>query len=53
MDVMLTSVGRKAYMLKYFNDVLGNDKKVYVCNSDDKSIIFKYTDEKHFIKWLS
>ena len=43
---MLTSVGRRAYMVKYFKEVLGNDGKVYVCNSDDKSIAFKYADEK-------
>lgn len=33
-------------MVKYFKEVLGNDGKVYVCNSDDKSIAFKYADEK-------
>lgn len=43
---MLTSVGRRAYMVKYFKEVLGNQGKVYVCNSDDKSIAFKYADEK-------
>lgn len=46
MNVMLTSVGRRAYMVKYFKEVLGNTGKVYVCNSDDKSIAFKYADEK-------
>ena len=43
---MLTSVGRRAYLVKYFKEVLGNDGKVFVCNSDDKSITFKYADEK-------
>lgn len=43
---MLTSVGRRAYMVKYFKEVIGNDGKVYVCNSDDKSIAFKYADKK-------
>ena len=33
-------------MVKYFKEVLGNDGKVYVCNSDDNSIAFKYADEK-------
>lgn len=33
-------------MVKYFKEVLGNDGKVYVCNSDDKSIAFKYADER-------
>ena len=46
MNVMLTSVGRRAYMVKYFKEVLGTDGKVYVCNSDNKSIAFKYADEK-------
>lgn len=46
MNVMLTSVGRRAYMVKYFKEVLGNTGKVYVSNSDDKSIAFKYADEK-------
>lgn len=46
MNIMLTSVGRRAYMVKYFKEVLGNDGKVFVCNSDDKSIAFKYADEK-------
>lgn len=43
---MLTSVGRRAYMVKYFKEVIGNKGKVFVCNSDDKSIAFKYADEK-------
>lgn len=46
MNVMLTSVGRRAYMVKYFKEVLGNAGKVYVSNSDDKSIAFKYADKK-------
>lgn len=46
MNVMLTSVGRRAYMVKYFKEVLKNEGKVYVCNSDNKSIAFKYADEK-------
>lgn len=46
MNVMLTSVGRRAYMVKYFKEVLGDIGKVFVCNSDDKSIAFKYADEK-------
>ncbi len=33
-------------MVKYFKEVLGNEGKVYVCNSDDKSIAFKYADKK-------
>lgn len=46
MNVMLTSVGRRAYLVKYFKEALKGDGKVYVSNSDDKSIAFKYADEK-------
>ena len=33
-------------MVKYFKEVLGKNGKVYVCNSDNKSIAFKYADKK-------
>ena len=46
MNVLLTSVGRRAYMVKYFKEVLGEKGLVHVCNSDDKSIAFKYADRK-------
>ena len=46
MNVLITSVGRRAYMVKYFKEVLGKEGKVHVCNSYDKSIAFKYADEK-------
>lgn len=46
MNILLTSIGRRAYMVKYFKEVLGSEGKVYVCNSDNKSIAFKYADEK-------
>lgn len=45
MNVLLTSVGRRAYMVKYFKEVLGSEGEVHVCNSDDKSIAFKYADK--------
>lgn len=45
MNIMLTSVGRRAYMVKYFKDALKGRGKVYVSNSDEKSIAFKYADE--------
>lgn len=46
MNVLLTSVGRRAYMVKYFKEVLGAEGQVHVCNSDNKSIAFKYADKK-------
>lgn len=46
MNVLLTSVGRRAYIVKYFKEILGESGKVHVCNSDNKSIAFKYADKK-------
>lgn len=46
MNVLLTSVGRRAYMVKYFKEVLGENGLVHLCNSDNKSIAFKYADKK-------
>lgn len=44
MNVLLTSVGRRAYMVKYFKEVLGADGEVHVCNSDDRTVAFHYAD---------
>lgn len=44
MNILLTSVGRRAYMVKYFKDVMGVDE-VHVCNSDDKTVAFHYADK--------
>lgn len=45
MNVMLTSVGRRSYMVKYFKKAIGNNGKVYVCNSDPLSPAFSYADK--------
>ncbi|MBO5312820.1 MAG: ATP-grasp domain-containing protein [Clostridia bacterium] len=45
MNVLLTSVGRRAYMVKYFKDAVGEDGEVHVCNSDDKTVAFHYADK--------
>ena len=45
MNVLLTSVGRRAYMVKYFKDALGGCGEVHVCNSDDKTVAFHYADK--------
>ena len=45
MNVLLTSVGRRAYMVKYFKEVLGENGQVHVCNSDDKTVAFHYADK--------
>lgn len=44
MKVLLTSVGRRAYMVKYFKEI-DEVKEVHVCNSDDCSVAFKYADK--------
>lgn len=45
MNVLLTSVGRRAYMVKYFKDVVGAEGQVHVCNSDDLTVAFHYADK--------
>ena len=45
MNILLTSVGRRAYLVKYFKEVLGDEDKVHVCNSDDLTVAFKYADQ--------
>lgn len=45
MNILLTSVGRRSYLVKYFKCALGNDGEVHVSNSDDKSPAFKYADK--------
>ena len=44
MNILLTSVGRRAYMVKYFKEALGKEGQVHVCNSDDKTVAFQYAD---------
>ncbi|WP_276930294.1 ATP-grasp domain-containing protein [Faecalibaculum rodentium] len=51
MNILLTSVGRRAYMVKYFKEAVGDYGKVHVCNSDKNSIAFRYADE-HIISPL-
>lgn len=45
MNVLLTSVGRRAYMVKYFKEAICGDGEVHVCNSDDKTVAFHYADK--------
>ena len=45
MNVLLTSVGRRAYMVKYFKEAVGPDGQVHVCNSDDLTVAFYYADK--------
>lgn len=45
MNILLTSVGRRAYLVKYFKDVLGAEGQVHVSNSDDLTVAFHYADK--------
>ena len=45
MNVLLTSVGRRAYMVKYFKEAIGEGGEVHVSNSDDKTVAFYYADK--------
>ncbi len=45
MNILLTSVGRRAYMVKYFKEALGGTGEVHVSNSDDLTVAFQYADK--------
>lgn len=60
MNILLTSVGRRSYLVEYFKEALEDKGKVYVANSID-SPAFQYADEhvitpliyeKNYIKFL-
>lgn len=44
MNILLTSVGRRGYLVQYFKEALNGDGKVFVSNSDANSPAFKYAD---------
>ena len=45
MNILITSVGRRAYLVKYFKGELKGQGKVHVANSDDKTVAFNYADK--------
>ncbi|MBM6841937.1 ATP-grasp domain-containing protein [[Clostridium] spiroforme] len=45
MNILLTSVGRRGYLVQYFKDALKDVGKVFVSNSDSHSPAFQYADE--------
>lgn len=45
MNILLTSVGRRGYLVQYFKEALNGNGKVYVSNSNINSPAFKYADE--------
>lgn len=44
MNILITSVGRRGYMVKYFKEALGGVGKVHVSNSSELSPAFLYAD---------
>lgn len=44
-NVLLTSVGRRSYLVKYFKEALQNNGKVYVSNSSIYSPAFVFADD--------
>lgn len=44
-NLLLTSAGRRGYIVEYFKKVLGNEGKVYAGNSSSFSAAFSYADE--------
>lgn len=45
MNILLTSVGRRSYLVKYFKDALNGNGEVHVCNSDVGTVAFQYADK--------
>ena len=43
-NILLTSVGRRSYLVKYFKEALGENGKVLVANSGDMSPAFNVAD---------
>ncbi len=46
MNILLTSVGRRAYLVKYFKEALNGEGEVHVSNSDDLTVAFSYADKR-------
>lgn len=45
MNILLTSVGRRSYLVEYFKEALFGIGRVYVSNSSNISSAFQYADE--------
>ncbi|RKD23112.1 hypothetical protein BEP19_12885 [Ammoniphilus oxalaticus] len=45
MNILLTSVGRRSYLVKYFKDALGNSGEVHVSNSSAITPAFTFADK--------
>ena len=44
MNILITSVGRRSYLVKYFKDAIGNEGLIHVMNSTAVSPAFPYAD---------
>ena len=49
LNILLTSVGRRGYLVKYFKDALGDNGKVYAANSTKLCSAFAYADRKSVV----
>src|SRR5690625_2147663 len=45
MNILLTSVGRRSYLVKYFKEALDNIGEVHVSNSTELTPAFSYADK--------
>lgn len=45
MNILITSVGRRSYLVKYFKEVIGEKGSVHVSNSNAYSPAFEYADK--------
>lgn len=45
MKILITSVGRRSYLVKYFKDVIGKNGEVHVSNNIDITPAFKFADK--------
>lgn len=46
LNILLTSVGRRTYIVNYFKDALGSDGEVHIANSTPETPTFQLTDKK-------
>ena len=45
MNILLTSVGRRSYLVQYFKEVIGEEGKVHVSNSTELTPAFTVADQ--------
>lgn len=45
MNILITSVGRRSYLVEYFKKVIGDGGQVHVANSSDITPAFEYADK--------